>query len=416
MIPTRRQVLAGAGAMLLPSVAPAAARADRALRGLLDVAATSANPAAMVERLMRIDPATLSPDARLDLLTALSGLHLDAALVRQFPNPAAPMTPARYRLLLCRLTSDDAVPAKAQRRLERERRRLTARADQIMRRLGHGRGTIGARYATLWRDSRWLYNDDEAGRDRAVADMTRTLALTRAEARLAFPEVPAYCFDVTVQRLSPADLAAGKGGYRTLPTPTGPGAYVVDLTDIRRRPSWTLPSMVRHELLPGHMIQLPLEAAADPHALRLRYAPGFAEGWATYIEQCALDAGAYADDPLAELGSLHWLLFRVCRALVDLRVHLSGWAAERAIAQWIAWQGEAAYFAPFDVDVKRIVNDPALRVAEALAWLTMDDLASHDAAGLHRVALGHGRMRLDLLRGMVAASGAGSHARLRHAG
>jgi uncharacterized protein (DUF885 family) len=308
---------------------------------------------------------------------------------------------ARYRMLLRRLSSDDAEPSLALRRLERERRKLTMRADRIMLRLGHCSGTVGARYAALWRDPRWLYSDDETGRDRAVADMARTLALARAAALAAFPEAPPYCFDVSVRRLSPADLAAGKGGYRILPTPTKPGAYVVDLKELRRRPSWTLPSIVRHELFPGHMIQLPLEASADPHPLRLKYAPGFAEGWAIHVERRALDDHAYAGDPMAELGCLHWLLFRVCRALIDLHVHLSGWTTHRSIEQWIAWQGEAAYFAPFQLDVKRIAAEPGLRAAEALAWLAMDDLARRDATAFRRVALRHGRMRIDLLRTMV---------------
>jgi hypothetical protein len=33
----------------------------------------------------------------------------------------------------------------------------------------------------------------------------------------------------------------------------------------------------------------------------------------------------------------------------------------------------AAYFAPFDMDLDRIVGDPAVRAAEALVWLGLAD-------------------------------------------
>jgi uncharacterized protein (DUF885 family) len=198
--------------------------------------------------------------------------------------------------------------------------------------------------------------------------------------------------------MSRADEQAGKGGYRELPTPGKAGAYYVDLKDIRRRPSWTLPSVVAHELLPGHMIQLPIEVAAAPHPLRLEYTPAFAEGWGIYAEQLAAAEGAFTD-PMAELGHLHWLLFRIGRGLVDIAVQCDGWTVERARAQLVAWQGEPAYFAPFDTDLARIVAEPASRAAEALAWLAIADSAPRKVTArkaFHRALLAGGRKRLEL--------------------
>lgn len=374
MIVSRRSVLAGAGAAMLPVPARAQTGADAAVRTLLDAAAAHAAPADMVDRLSRIDPAPLSPSSRADLITAISGLRIDAELAERFPDDTSAMSPARYRLVLRRVTSDDCEPGALLRRLDRERRTLTDRADRVMKALGHATGTIGARYSAMWRDPAWLYGDDDAGRDRAVADMNRTLAAARPAAMRDYRAIPAYCFDVAVRRMTASDEAAGRGGYRDLPTAMTAGAYVVDLKDILRRPSWTLPSVVRHETLPGHMIQLPVEAAAAPHPLRLKYASGFAEGWAIHAERTALDHGVYAANPMAELGCLHWLLFRIGRALIDLRIHLSGWTRDDARRHLVEWQGEPAYFAPFDLDIDRIVKDPGTRAAEAAAWLTLDDL------------------------------------------
>jgi uncharacterized protein (DUF885 family) len=198
--------------------------------------------------------------------------------------------------------------------------------------------------------------------------------------------------------MSRVEELAGKAGYRVLPAPGKSGAYYVDLKNIRRRPSWTLPSVVAHELLPGHMIQLPIEVAADPHPLRLEYAPAFAEGWGVYAEQLAAAEGAFVD-PMAELGHIHWLLFRVGRGLVDIAIHSDGWPVEHARAQLVEWQGEPVYFAPFDTDLARIVAEPASRAAEALAWLAIADRAPPAVAArkaFHRDMLAGGRKRLTL--------------------
>src|SRR3546814_13556892 len=80
--------------------------------------------------------------------------------------------------------------------------------------------------------------------------------------------LPPACANVAVRRLSPQDIAAGKGGYRIVPDADSRGFYVVDLKEIARRPRWSLRSVVHHELLPGPMVQLPNEAQTPPPPVR----------------------------------------------------------------------------------------------------------------------------------------------------
>lgn len=403
----RRTVIAGAAAILaMPQIAWASDDDDPRLRAALDALPRGGDPAPKLAALRAFDPAHLSLPARLDLLTVREGLAVDREILGRFPgtdpvkgHAAAPLSerPAYFALLLRRRVGNMDLTA-ARRRLETERDRLLRRADNVMRRLGRRHGTTGAGFSALFADPRWLYSDDDAGRDRAVADMNRLLDARRRHVPPAFDVVPAWCLDVHAARVSRAEEQAGKAGYRALPRPGKAGAYFVDLKDIRRRPSWTLPSVVAHELLPGHMIQLPIEAAANPHPLRLDYTPAFAEGWGIYAEQLAAAQGAFAD-PMAELGHLHWLLFRVGRGLMDIATHCDGWSVERARAQLAAWQGEPAYFAPFDTDLARIVAEPASRAAEALAWLAIADRAPRKVSArktFHRAMLAGGRKRLEL--------------------
>ncbi|SFN87541.1 protein of unknown function [Sphingomonas sp. OK281] len=285
-------------------------------------------------------------------------------------------------------------PAYAERRLLVELNRLHARAKHLFDEIGASRGTVAARYAKLWQDERFLYPDTSAGRAEAIGDMNRMLATARDKIPSAFGKVPSWCLNASARALSPREITTGRGGYREVPTPSRPGAYVVDLKDIRRRPRWTLRSVVAHELLPGHMIQLGLEGATPPHPLRIEYASSFVEGWGIYAEQLAEKAGAYAD-PYDALGHTHWLLFRVARALVDLGIHLHGWSIEQARARLTEWQGQPAYFAPFDSELARIPLEPGTRVAEAMAWLAIADNSRNTwATSYHRSLLLAGRKRV----------------------
>lgn len=228
--------------------------------------------------------------------------------------------------------------------------------------------------------------------------MNRWLARFAARAPALLGPMPVWCYEVSA-------TATGAPGTRALPQPGTPGGYTPDLLRVADRPRWTLPSVVAHELIPGHMIQMPIEAYFAPHPLRLTYAPAFAEGWGVYAERLVALDGAYAADPRAELGYLHWRLFRIGRALVDLAVHFDALPVDPARARLVAWQGEPAYFAPFDTDLARIVAEPMTRAAEMLAALALEDCAR----GLHGEALVRyhqrvvvqGRVRSDALPGSL---------------
>lgn len=330
-----------------------------------------------------------------DQLAALRRLAVDAPPAGMAALPDGD----RYYALLLRRTSGDDVDAEALgRRLRREHAAVRARAERLFAQIGRSSGSIGARYRALWREPRWRYPNDDAGRDRAVADMNRALADAAVYLPRWFGPLPPQVHAVRAARMSSTEEAAGTQGYRTLPDSDRPGRYVVDLREIERRPAWTLPAVVHHELLPGHMVQMPLEALAAPHPLRLDYAQAFVEGWAIYAEGMAAAAGLYRADPYGALGYCHWRLFRLCRALADLGIHLRGWSTDRALAFWQEELGEPAYFAPFASDLDRIVLEPATRAAEAASWLAIEDLArGRVLLSFHKSLLQHGRMRTDML-------------------
>jgi uncharacterized protein (DUF885 family) len=213
--------------------------------------------------------------------------------------------------------------------------------------------------------------------------------------------------------MSAADEAAGRSGYRIVPDAANgfDGGYFVDLSHIRARPDWTLHSVVHHELLPGHMMQLPLQAMAHPHPLRLRYAPAFVEGWGIYAEQLADESGAFATDRRGRIGYLQWMLFRAGRGLIDSGIHLHRWTVVDATARLAAMQGDPAIFAPFAKDALRAALEPAGFAGQSWTWQRFATLAG--AAGTpgsagrrqaHDRMLRHGAMPLDTLRPLLSQS------------
>ena len=377
----RRFVLAGLAATALPGFTDGTP--DEAGVALDDAATLP--PAEGLARLADIDVRPLSPARRLDVATARAGLAIDAALAGR---------PADYPLQLRRTLGDGVDPAAATRRLDAALADLHARAGRLFDRVGIAGASVGARYERLFAETAHHYPEAD-GRARALADMTRTLGAARVETPRLIADVPRFCLNVAVRSLSAAEIAAGKQGYREVPAPGRPGAYVVDLRDLARRPAWSLPSVVAHELLPGHLVQLGIEEATPPHPLRLRYASAFVEGWATYAETLV----AYPN-PRAMLGHLHWLIFRAARGRVDLGIHRDGWSLDKARARLAEWQGAPVYFAGFDADLARIAKDPGTRTAEALTWLALADRAPPAPATRrrwHAAVLAHGRKRLEQL-------------------
>lgn len=411
---SRRSILAGLSASLLPFSAHAQA-SDAKLREALDGLGELPDYSARLAQLAGFDPSHLSPSASLDLRTLRNNIAIDSQLARfmpggrsegpyRLPPPAStglwrhPNGAAVYRLLLERHVGAHIDPEAAHRRFEHEADLLGRRARRLMAAYTDSRGSVGAGFRAMFAEPAWLYADDDAGRDRAVTDMNGWLDPARKWLPELVGPVPRASLDVRVRRTSRADEAAGKGGYREIPAPGQPGGYFVDLKDIRRRPMWTLGSVVHHELLPGHMVQLPIEAEAGAHPLRIAYLSAFSEGWAIHAEQLMARRGAYRDLPLDELGHIHWLLFRAVRGLIDTGIHHRRWSLDQARAEFDRRQGVAAYFAPFERDLERIVAEPAVRAAEALVWLGLADrtrgLAGAALRRANQAILAHGRKPL----------------------
>lgn len=348
----RRAWLAGAGAAWLAGPANASDEtAKAALDGALKALQAGGKPAAALASVRAVPMGGLSPTRALDVRAALRGLVLETAVAEAKGDA---VYPARLSLALGAPTSPGAARAEARREIAA----LNRRAERLLRRLGGWRGEVAGDITEFFTRDAALYADDAAGRAAAVSDMAKRLDIARAALAPAFAApLPAASF----RCLTPEEERAKRGGHRTAE------GYVVDLTDIRRRPAWTLPSVVFHETVPGHLLQA--KSQGEVHPLRQRYAGAFSEAWATYAEQLAADLGVYADDPAAELGYIHWRLFRLARVVVDIGLNAEGWSEAEGLRTLASIQGPPIAFATLEMDVSRMRQTPGTYAAQGLGAL-----------------------------------------------
>ena len=314
-----------------------------------------------------------------------------AAATPVFAAPARVRPSAEYRSLLATAYGAPVDPTAAHRAAQAACAAAQARADVLLRGQGLAAGGVGERLRLLMKDPRWLYPDTDAGRDRAVAEMNAYLSAVRTLLRTALGDLPIA--PAQVRRMSAADVAAGRGGYREPPAGGKPGAYYVDLRAIRDRPDWTLRSVAYHEVTPGHLLQLPLQAAACPPEARIKASAAYFEAWAIYAEQLCADLGAFAGDPRGEIGYLQWRLFRLGRVVADTGLHALGWSRGQAIAAMTDLQGRSVAFITIEADVDRMLAAPGKYAAEGLGALSLAAWRPRDRArwpAFHRAVLAGG--------------------------
>jgi uncharacterized protein (DUF885 family) len=183
-------------------------------------------------------------------------------------------------------------------------------------------------------------------------------------------------------------------------------------------------STAYHEGFPGHHLQVALvmtfaERLSRFHRLMIWYS-GYGEGWALYTERLMHELG-YLEKPEYVFGMLIGHVFRAVRVVVDIGLHLGldipadaplhpgeAWDYDIAVDYMIQLGMQQPAYA--ESEVKRYLGWPGQAISYKLG--EREILALRDALGeqlaenfdrkdFHMRVLGHGEMRLDLLRQIV---------------
>jgi len=214
---------------------------------------------------------------------------------------------------------------------------IGARMDALLKKQGLTKGSVGERMSALGRDPRFLYPDNDAGREQILKYLSDRMAAVRQK----LPELFTLKLKapVVIKRVPPDIQDGAPQGYMNPGAIDGsrPSTYYINLKTTSYWPRFSLPTLTYHETVPGHAWQGAYLTETGKLPLIRIVLNGFnayVEGWGLYGEQLAGEVGMYKDDPFGELGYLQAQQFRACRLVVDTGLHDMRWTRNQAI-DWI---------------------------------------------------------------------------------
>jgi uncharacterized protein (DUF885 family) len=242
---------------------------------------------------------------------------------------------AFYAFLVRQYTTTDMTPAQVHELGLREVARTHREMAAIMAEVGY-EGDLKGFMQQMKSDPRFYLADDEAGRAAYLARAREIVAAMQAKLPAAFLQPPPLPLEI---RPTPDYRAAGApSGFYTGGTADGrrPGVVSLNLTRLDTRPLYELETLLYHEAVPGHHLQIS-SILVDPAIPELRKVSrywensAFVEGWALYAERLGKELGFFRD-PYADFGRLAAELWRATRLVVDSGLHYKRWTREEAIA------------------------------------------------------------------------------------
>jgi uncharacterized protein (DUF885 family) len=271
---------------------------------------------------------------------------------------------------------------------------------------------IGQAMTSLGKDPRFLYPNDETGRNAALAEYKRLIDdATRRCAQLFLTTPRAVC---EVHRVPVFKEATAPGAYYEGASMDGtrPGVFYANLRDMNEVAKWSMPTLAYHEGVPGHHWQISVaqELKGLPQFRKVIPFTAYMEGWALYAEWLAKEAGWYANDPFGDLGRLQAELFRAVRLVVDTGIHEKRWTREQAINYMRDKTGMGEQ--EVTAEIERYIVAPGQACAYKVGMLKIQELraraqrqlgAKFDQREFHDVILRNGALPLEILEEQVNA-------------
>ena len=283
---------------------------------------------------------------------------------------------------------------------------LQSQADKIMKSQGLTQGTVGQRLRGMFEDKKFLYPNTDEGKEKLIGDLNEKVKVVQAKLPAWFGQLPKA--KVEIHRVPKAIEAGAPGGYYNSGSLDGsrPGTYWINLRDTAEVPSWSLPTLTYHEAIPGHHLQLTLanEAQGLPLLRKVLGNNAYAEGWALYAEEVAVQMGMYDHDPFGHIGQLHDAMLRAVRLVIDSGVHAKQWSREQAVKYYADTLGDPESGAV--TEVERYCVWPGQACGYMVGKLTMLAVRAKAEKGLgrkfdirqfHDAVLLSGNMPLDVL-------------------
>ncbi len=254
-----------------------------------------------------------------------------------------------YRWALKASTTTTMTPDEVHAMGQSELRQLHARMDAILKTAGYTKASVGDRMHALAKDPRYQFADGDQGRAEIMAFIQERLTWIRSQLPRAFNTLVNPVMEV--RRLPPEEEPGAPTAYGGAGSIDGkiPGKYWINLRTPALHSKYSLADLTFHESIPGHILQ-----GAYTHQMplirQLLAFNAYSEGWALYAQQLADELGAYAGDPIGQLGYLQALAFRACRLVVDTGIHAKRWTREQGVRFFVEVNGSNPMEVASEVD------------------------------------------------------------------
>ncbi len=254
-----------------------------------------------------------------------------------------------YRWALKASTTTTMTPDEVHAMGQQELEQLHARMDAILKAAGYTKGTVGERMNALAKDPKYQFADGDRGRAEILAFIQERLTWIRAQLPRAFNTLVNP--NMEVKRLPPEEEPGAPTAYGGAGSIDGkiPGKYWINLKTPALHSKYSLADLTFHESIPGHILQGEYTHQM-PLIRQLLAFNAYSEGWALYAQQLADELGAYASDPIGQLGYLQALAFRACRLVVDTGIHAKHWTREQGVRFFVDINGSNPMEVASEVD------------------------------------------------------------------
>ncbi len=311
---------------------------------------------------------------------------------------------AVYAMFVRQQTTTTLTPAQIHAIGQRELLRLRGEMEGVMKEVGFG-GSFAQFALHLHTDPRFFHPSPEA----LLAGYRDIAKRVDAELPKLFAELPRAPYGIQPM---PAHMGANRAEYYNGPAIDGSraGFFFANTLAWRKRPIWGMETLVAHEAMPGHHLQIAraTELRGLPNFRRSGFGyTAFSEGWALYAETLGNELGLYTD-PYSRYGHLQWQAFRAARLVADTGVHALGWTRAQAVDFMVDRTGVDREFVESEVD--RYTSQPGQALAYMIGKLKFDELrdrakarlgARFDIRKFHNAVLDNGALPLALLDGLV---------------
>lgn len=258
----------------------------------------------------------------------------------------------------------------------------------------------------------WLNTDPQfiaASPEALLAGYREIAKRVDGELPKLFAELPRMPYAI---RSMPDYMGRNRAEYYQGPAQDGSraGVFFANAAAYQQRPTWGMETLVAHEAVPGHHLQVARaqELRGLPEFRRMAFGfTAYVEGWALYAETLGFELGLY-QTPASRFGHLQAQAFRAARLVVDTGMHAFGWPRQRCIDFMVDATGMDRDFMAGEVD--RYSTWPGQALGYMVGRMKFEELrdrartalgARFDIRRFHNTVLDQGALPLDALERVV---------------